>query len=1491
MLQWVAVAIALVGIVFLDQGQHSTCTVAAGYSRVIAVDPIYGRDTANCISGEEACQTLGWAFKSSYRVSSTKYFLQEGTHFLNTSTETFDETLTSLAFVGNTTDSSRVVVHCTAENTGLAFNGVKSITFSHLTFYNCSALRNSTSRDYHNVTSTSTLPAKFYDFQVGLYFYLCTDVTMQSVNVSNSPNATGVVMYDTNGTNRITDSVFQNNIISSYTTNTPSPNGGGGGFYVEFTYCKPGNVDCNDVHSNEETITGATYQFLWCNFTNNQAHGSSSDKATYLVEFKDDHMAFGRGGGLSIFVKGESNNNTFEILGCDFEENSATWGGGMLVEFQDHALNNYLHVANSSFLNNECFYTPSSGTGGGGIRLGHCVYMYHFTPPPSRPGNRVLIEHCNFYNNRALNGGAMSIDVSHQNTSNDQLAQIDIANSVFYHNTARLGSAIHVDSFALIIFGLIADVHIASCEFLDNSVEYLEPLGFEDSLPFQAGIGAVYVHEVVIVFVDKVTFYKNEGSGLAAVHTELCFCDCTATFTDNTGNKGGAIALLGGAFLMINEHTQMNFTGNSAMVHGGAISNTYISRENMESYTHCFIRHLDPFKHPDDWGAKFNFRGNIHMCGSRQNSIYSTSILPCSWAGGVGVNTNKSAILCWNGWSYFNSTGDAVDCATQLNTDAGQIKFMTPNGTNQVQAFPGHRFDLKMDIMDDLGHDVSEETVFIAVTNTSGSSLGVDGNLYSYVWGESATVWGEDMENIVLMLDSVEDRVWHLEINVDLMCCPPGFKESNSTQEDYNYTDTISQMQCVCANHYGGVVICDSKNFNAMLKNSNWMGRVQVDSSDDNDDGEHYLSSSCPPGYCHSTIDFSHFFLPNDSDSLEDLVCRSKNRQGVLCGQCIDGFEPAVNSPTYECVNCTDVNVVGNIFKYLSIVYIPIIVIFVVIILFGVRLTSAPANAFILYSQIISSTFNLDADGQIPLVLIAGRHKNALLKAYRIPYGIFNLEFLEILIPPFCIGTGLDTLAVLSLEYAVAFVPLLMILIAVTIVKIAGFIGDRCNNGKAERSQVFTASAAFIAKRKRSLSESLLPAFAAFLLLSYTKFSLTSSYIMNQQYLVDENGTHVPPARVYYSGHFTVRDKGYIIPYFIPALVFFVIFVIIPPLLLLHYPLRVFEWCLEKIHCLWRFYPATKVHVLLDTFQGCFKIRYRFFAGLYFVFRLVININIMMTESWLLQYIIQQAACVIMVMLLAICQPYNKENDVFNRVDAFIFTNLAVINVISLYLYEYSQNNPQVDSLPVSAFVFQYILVYLPLVYIICYILWEKTKPCHKWWRRYAREKTRTVLGRWNITSYKRLDSMTVDSEVSSTLPPNFPVPSLMYSPNINEGFEESEDVLLKRAEMENTYRPRSRLVTIVEAHGKEGEASLRHTTTLTSEDSGLKSVQSSPAYFYGSTGETSSRSTSSRSSGRNSGRYQGDDSEAGGHRTRHSSKSDTMNNCDRDSNSRRKTS
>ena len=73
--------------------------------------------------------------------------------------------------------------------------------------------------------------------------------------------------------------------------------------------------------------------------------------------------------------------------------------------------------------------------------------------------------------------------------------------------------------------------------------------------------------------------------------------------------------------------------------------------------------------------------------------------------------------------------------------------------------------------------------------------------------------------------------------------------------------------------------------------------------------------------------------------------------------------------------------------------------------------------------------------------------------------------------------------------------------------------------------------------------------------------------------------------------------------------------------------------------------------------------------------------------------------------------------------------------------------------------------------------------------------------------------------------------------------------------------------MTIVETHGQEGEASLRHTTA--SRDSGVRSVQSSPAYYhYGSTGE-SKTSIQNCSKDNDDGSVEDED-----HKERHSTKS-----------------
>ena len=883
----------------------------------------------------------------------------------------------------------------------------------------------------------------------------------------------------------------------------------------------------------------------------------------------------------------------------------------------------------------------------------------------------------------------------------------------------------------------------------------------------------MYVHAVPVSFTGNTIFLRNSGSGLSLAKSEANFSNCSASFFGNTGSKGGAIALLGAARIIIDSNTRMLFVKNTAMIYGGAIYNNYISKRILGNYPDCFIQFADPSVHTRDWGATFSFEDNADLGGSHPNAIHSTSVLPCAWVG-----ESRTNIFTWNGWTCYNNN-IPLNCSALVSSNIGSIT----ETKDKYSVFPGLPFSLDLDIRDDMNLDIARQTIFLASVNGSLFKTNLEEQKnYSYLLGENATIWGKDQgsTNVTLTLNTIEDATWHLEISVMLEPCPPGFRESRSRQGSAT-DDTAQTLQsCECAGTYGGVLYCNKQLFTARLANGLWIGRLYNDS----DPNEKYLSAYCPYGFCFNDPQDSSFLLPLDADDLEYRVCY---RRGILCAKCIKGFVPAINSRTYVCVNCTDSNIAINVIKYISAAYIPLTLMFIIIIAFGVRLTTGAANAFILYSQVVSTTFILDANGQLPLNLIAGNHTNALLKAYRTIYGIFNLEFIEQLIPPLCIGKGLATLTVISLEYFVAFFPLFMILSVIVIIKITGIIGDRCCNKKQEYGKFFTRIMKFLAKQKRHLSESLLPAFAAFILLSYTKLVFISSRISTKVYIKEDNGDIVEE-RVFYAGHLHNLDAEYI-PYLIIAIFVYATFVAIPPLVLLDYPLRMFEWCLSKVDCLWRLYPVDKVHFFQDTFQGCFRNNYRFTAGLYFLFRLLTNITFALSQTWLQQYIVQQIACMVIVVILALIRPYNKENDIFNYIDILMFANLALINAISLYLYEYALNNPRTLTLPTSAFIFQYILVYLPLIYIIVYVFYSKI-------RKPVKTSMKETIKK--LPSYRPLTR-----EVNiSNLPPD--------SDHDYHSYETSEEVLLHRAQEKNTGKFEcEHLVTVVEARGLEGEASV----------------------------------------------------------------------------------
>ena len=112
--------------------------------------------------------------------------------------------------------------------------------------------------------------------------------------------------------------------------------------------------------------------FISSSFNNNRA-----PNITFIpyVPHQSDHWAFGRGGGLSVFFKGNAENISIIVNNTVVCYNDALWGGGVFVEFQDESLYNSFIMDSSIIEWNTC-YTSSlfNGTGGGGVRAGYIFY-------------------------------------------------------------------------------------------------------------------------------------------------------------------------------------------------------------------------------------------------------------------------------------------------------------------------------------------------------------------------------------------------------------------------------------------------------------------------------------------------------------------------------------------------------------------------------------------------------------------------------------------------------------------------------------------------------------------------------------------------------------------------------------------------------------------------------------------------------------------------------------------------------------------------------------------------------------------------------------------------------------------------------------------------------------------------------------------------------------------------------------------------------------
>ena len=425
--------------------------------------------------------------------------------------------------------------------------------------------------------------------------------------------------------------------------------------------------------------------------------------------------------------------------------------------------------------------------------------------------------------------------------------------------------------------------------------------------------------------------------------------------------------------------------------------------------------------------------------------------------------------------------------------------------------------------------------------------------------------------------------------------------------------------------------------------------------------------------------------LPLNVYQLNNATCGHLYRTGQLCGQCKEGHKPPAYFYSYKCAACD-----GRYkwLKYIVIAFVPLTLFLLVIFCLRVSATSAQLNAFVFFSQVIS----------IPLIsrgiMDAGLKgwQKAIAQVLITFYSIWNLDFFRTVFSELCLD--LSFLQVTALDYAIAFYPLLLMIIFYVLIE---------SHDSNYRPIVYMWKPFYRClsrfRRQWNVRASTVDAFATFLLLSYVKLLSVSANILVPTWVYDVHGRKIG-LYLYHDATIKYFSKEHL-PYAILAAAVCFTFILAPLLLLILYPMRCFQRCLGCFNASWH-----ALHTFNDAFHGCYKNGtngtrdYRYFAAVYLAVRIIMYIlfaalKYSMIEFWegilLLSFSIS----------IMVAQPYKLTYSIYNTIDAILILLLAawfltIVGMRSIHLPARSITLSKVETL----LALSVLIALLPLVYL-----------------------------------------------------------------------------------------------------------------------------------------------------------------------------------------------
>ena len=1088
----------------------------------------------------------------------------------------------------------------------------------------------------YSTTIRNYASVKYYS---AVYIINSTDIQFSHTNFHRNIGR-GISLHDVDGVVKVSNSDFKENIL--FPSSERGVFFGGGSIYIEFTYCSPGYSRC-DPEANDHN-KHSRYYITNCTFEANQAKNQEATNQSHIVQFRilpgSDGNNAGQGGGLHVIIKGSSFNNSVTVSNCRFFNNSAVWGGGIDTLFLDSASNNSFSVRHCIFESNSA---PERG--GGALHLG-------FYGVEKVTHNSITVEATRFINNSAGWGGAVAFFSSRsQSDLNTSLTFVDC---VFEGNSASIGAAVHLHPEALqsIHDGSAPSAHFINSTFIKNEVlnsGIFLNIANDGMSHHMLESGIVDMESLKTDFSVYALFYGNRGSAIVSNSGQVNMLEnAEVVFVNNTATNGGAIALLGFSVLELHPGSHIKFYSNNASELGGAVYATSPHQSEFVFSHKCFISFKGMHSNdPDKWNTTLTFVNNNAKYGL---AIFADSVLPCVKQIG-GIYTNITAAFQWNSFKISPENKQYT-----IATSPTSIKFSLP-----PEVSPGESIYLNLTSLDDLDQPIPSS--FKVTLNSAGgvattnSFVSEDGHLQ---------IKGDPNTDFNLTLLTQNTRLVSTTNQGRLGKCPLGFE----LEKDTCVCSTGTQVELV------GVLGCDMENFRALLQVGYWIGCLESKT----------LTGLCPLSYCNyeGSSATGLWVIPRTCEDLVHSSVCGEHRRGQLCGECEKGYSAYFHSEKFSCGECS-YGALGLLI-YIVAELLPLILVFISVMTFKLNITSGLMQSFLLFSQTL---FVLNS---VPSLVPLSKVTLTFMSVHTLIVGFFNMYFFHMDEMSFCLWRGATILDTIAIRYVTTLLTILLLTLFILAAnKGVAYIKPFVN--KYTSFMKFNCITKTIKVRKNSVIHGI----SAFLILSYTQYTLTSLQILSQVPIYKEGGK-VYQSVVYLQGNLVFFGIDHL-PYAVPAVLVLIFLSFPTPLLLIAYP------SLWKIKAKIRLnigsgndttiWPIRKLLPLIDSFQGVFKDNYRMFAGLLFMWRFILLAISAFASTLTEFFLLTEMALLIIFAIHTVFKPYRRR--IYNITDEIMLFNMALTTLLKWYTSVPSTGRTSQETIDFVIFL-QLLLMYIPLI-------------------------------------------------------------------------------------------------------------------------------------------------------------------------------------------------